>query len=204
MADYNVNELYDSAMVTLTSDLVDELVQQHGIPAYYLKKTNVNLDKIFGSDNLQKYENAVSLYLLPENPAYFGGTGDLFGKFGFEQFDSMTMFCEISRFQSEVGETTPKEDDLVYIPVFSAWFQVTYQDDEGSTDDDTLFYENGELSAFKINLMKFEYSHEDITATAVSSYVPDTENQTDTDNTEIDNEELEDMVIDDFDSILDE
>jgi len=204
MADYNLNELYDTETTELTSDLVDELCQEYGIPCYYLKKTNVNLDRVFGSDDLQKYESATNILLLPENPSFFGGSGDIFGKFGIEGFDSMTMFIEINRFQTEISKTTPETDDILYIPVFNSWYQVTFDDDEGDDNSDALFYANGELSAFKINLMKYEYSHEDITATAVASYLPDYENQTNDDNDVIDSVEQEDMVIDDFDDIFED
>jgi len=204
VADYNWNELYETSTTTFTTDLVDEIIQQYGIPCYYLPRENVNLDEIFGQDDLSKYESAFSLYLLPENPGFYNGGGDLFGKFGFQAMDTMTMYVEINRFQTTTSETTPLEDDLIYIPVSNSWFQVSFTDDEGAAEGQNFFYANGVLSAFKIEIQKYQYGHETITASAVASYIPDNENQTNTDNDAIDEFEKENTLIDDFDDILDE
>lgn len=94
----NLNEFNTAVEIENTHLLQDELIQLSGIPTYYLKKSNVNLDRIFGEDNMMKYQDAVELYLLPDDPSMFGGSGDLFSKFGLEAIDTMVMFVEERRF----------------------------------------------------------------------------------------------------------
>ncbi|HPB34689.1 MAG TPA: hypothetical protein PLW61_08010, partial [Caldisericia bacterium] len=126
----NFNNFGDTRPTDLTSFMIDEIVQLYGVPTYYLKKSLVNLDRIFGEDSLNKFEHAVELYLLPENPEQYGGSGDNLGNFGFEINDTVQMIVEMERFKTTVGENQPSEDDLVYIPTFQRWFQVSFTADD--------------------------------------------------------------------------
>lgn len=199
----NLNDFNNPKVTGLTSFMIDEIVQQRGVPTYYLKKSLVNLDRIFGEDSLNKFENAVELYLLPENPEQYGGTGDRLGNFGFEIMDTIQMIVEMERFKTTVGENAPMEDDLVYIPIFSRWFQVSFQADDRGNNTVPFFW-NGKNGAFQIDLLNFQYSHERI-ATGVSDVdnnLPDSTNQLVTDNDNIEESVKGQSLLDEFDKLM--
>ena len=200
----NFNNFGDTRPTDLTSFMIDEIVQLYGVPTYYLKKSLVNLDRIFGEDSLNKFEHAVELYLLPENPEQYGGTGDTFGNFGFEIADTMTMIVEMNRFNDTVGQLKPSEDDLVYIPIFDSWFQVSFMDDERGSNNSIPFFWNGKNGAYQIDLLKFQYSHERIATgvAVVDDNIPNANNQIIKDNDNIDTEELNKNLLDEFDELI--
>lgn len=199
----NFNNLGDALEIAVTRNCIDEVCQLYGLPVYYLSKTHVNKSEFFGEDDMTKYPNAVEIYLLPQNPREFEGGGQIVAKFNLQELYTITMFTEMNRFLAVVGKSAPDNDDLVYIPTMSKWFQVTYSDTD---DPDCAFFWNGQLQAYKINLMKYQYSHESITSTTITalspSVLPTTTNSSTTDKTNIDN--TKEMIIDEFDKLLDE
>jgi len=202
----NFNNFNSDIETQLTSDLSDEIIQLYGIRCQYLPKTSVNLDKIFGEDDLRKFESAFELYLLPDTPESFQGGGDIFGGFGLEILDTMKMYVEISRFQTTTSETQPLEGDLVYIPIFDSWFEITYMDSEGNGSSSSVFYWNGELAVFTLNLMKLQYSHETISTGVdeIDDNLPADSNQTDRDNDEVEEEYVKNGLEDEFEDLLNE
>ncbi len=199
----NFNNFGDSRPTDLTSFMIDEIVQLYGVPTYYLKKSLVNLDRIFGEDSLNKFEHAVELYLLPENPEQYGGSGDNLGNFGFEINDTVQMIVEMERFKTTVGENQPSEDDLIYIPTFQRWFQVSFTAHDRGNNTIPFFW-NGKNGAFQIDLLTFQYSHERITTGVeeVDDNLPITSNQIVKDNDNIDTEELNKNLLDEFDELI--
>lgn len=159
----------------------NEVVQLYGIPCKYLPKGLVNLDKIFGEDNLMEFNEAKDLTLLPEDPTSFGGQGDFFAKLGMEIIDTMVVFSEQSKFRTIVGRA-PQSGDIVYIPVFTSWFKIKFDDDEGASSDSGDFYKNGGLSTYRMDLVKWSYSHETISDDIEGVEFPEETIQTDTDN----------------------
>jgi len=200
----NLNEFTTQKEKDFTSELQNELVQLSGVPCYYLKKTNVNLDKIFGEDDLTKYEDAVEIYLLPDDPSTFSGAGDMFAQFGMTAIDNMTMYSEIGNFQTVTGLSQPVEKDLVYIPIFNSWYEIGYMDDEGGSNSRNTFFWNGVVACFTIELTKYIHSHETISTSVaeVDDNIPETDNQIDTDNTTVSDYERENALNDEFDEML--
>ena len=199
----NFNNLDCAEEKQFTADTIDELTQLYGIPCKYLKKTDVNVDRILGEDNLKKFVNCVDIFLLPERTRQFEGNGDVFGKNGFNELNIMTMFVEIQRFITTVGKNTPDEDDLVYIPIFGCWFQITFNKDRAIDDTNTFFW-NGVVAAFRLDLFKYQFSGERIATTdpTIESNKPTDTNQIVTDNDTVDDEEKRESLVDEFDEIL--
>ena len=83
----------------LTEDLVVESIAMHGIDVYYLPKTLVNRDTLFGSDSLKKFTTAAQVEVYVKDVVGFGGEGDILGKFGLEMRDQVTF--TIARRRSE-------------------------------------------------------------------------------------------------------
>ena len=62
----------------LTEDLVVESIAMHGIDVYYLPKTLVNRDTLFGSDSLKKFTTAAKLIekkILSDSNIFLCGNG---------------------------------------------------------------------------------------------------------------------------------
>jgi len=132
----------------------------NGIQIYYLPKTNVNLDFLYGEDPLQRFETKYELTMYLVNNQNWGGQGDLFAKFGMQFTDEITVSIQKDRFITQTGMEQPLIGDLLYLP----WqrnkelFEITYVDRENP------FYHLGEWSLFSIKGKSFVYSRESVPA----------------------------------------
>lgn len=200
----NLNHFGSTPEQQLTASLADEIINQRGLPCKYLKKSHVNLDAIFGEDNLVKFEHAVDIYMLPDSPEHFGGQGETFADFGFVLENSFQMNVETGRFASVVGKDSPEEGDLVYIPVLGRWFSVNHHTEEGTGDNTVPFFWQGKNACFSIGLSTLHYSHETIETEdeIVDENLPLESNQTQKDNENVKDEVKETNLIDEWDRLL--
>ncbi len=88
----------------LTEDLVVESIAMHGIDVYYLPKTLVNRDTLFGSDSLKKFTTAAQVEVYVKDVVGFGGEGDILGKFGLEMRDQVTFTIARRRYEQIKSE----------------------------------------------------------------------------------------------------
>lgn len=110
----------------MVEDLVVESIKQTGIDVYYLPKTFVNRDTLFGEDALRKYTTAAQIEVYIKDVQGFQGQGDIFSKFGLEIRDQVTFVMARRRFeqmkseklQSEVGFNLVMEDTDVNQPSY--------------------------------------------------------------------------------------
>jgi len=182
----------------------DEIVQLFGIPCKYLPKHLINLDKIFGEDNLLEFNEAFDLNLLPDDPTSFGGAGDFFAKIGMEIPDTMVMYSEQNKFREIIGRE-PQSGDIVFIEVFgNSWFKIKFDDNEGSSGDAGDFYKNGGLSTFRMDLIKWAYSHEEISDDIEGIVKPEETIQTDTDNVATEEYVEELNIVDEIDDFAED
>ena len=65
-------------------DLIIESLKIFGQDAYYLPRTIINRDEIFGEDSSSSFDDAYMIEAYIENPEGFEGEGDLYSKFGLE------------------------------------------------------------------------------------------------------------------------
>lgn len=91
----NDNYRYTQRVV---EDLVTEAIQIHGVDAYYLPKTFVNKDNLFGEDASRKFTTAASIELYVKDSGGFGGAGDILSKFGIDIQDDITFTMSRRRF----------------------------------------------------------------------------------------------------------
>ena len=68
----------------LHEDLVVESLRCYGHECYYLPRTIVDEDEIFGEDTSSKCGDAYTVEMYIENTEGFGGGGDLLYNFGVE------------------------------------------------------------------------------------------------------------------------
>ena len=74
----------------LHEDLVVESLRFYGHECYYLPRTIVDEDEIFGEDTSSKFGDAYMVEMYIENTEGFEGEGDLLSKFGVEVRDQAT------------------------------------------------------------------------------------------------------------------
>jgi len=170
-----------------------------GVQVFYLPKTTVALDFLYGEDPLAKFETKYELTLYVENTGGWEGAGEMYAKFGIEFNDEGVFKIQKDRFKLITGMERPMIGDLLFLPWQKehALMEITFADPE------SLFYQLGEWSIWKIKAKRFQYSHEPITAldndeTGVDNnldIILDTNDNLD-DAPEIDSEVEEDEVID--------
>tara|TARA_R110000772_G_scaffold7228_7_gene24763 strand:+ start:2291 stop:3046 length:756 start_codon:yes stop_codon:yes gene_type:complete len=151
---------------TLIENLVIESIRIYGIDVFYLPRTLVAEDNLFGEDVLSKFENAYQIEMYIKSVDGFQGDGDFLSKFGLEIRDEMVLTVARRRFGEEIsiegttpvdeadGVARPAEGDLVYFPLNGKIFEVKFVEHEA------IFYQMGSLQTYDITLELFEYSHE--------------------------------------------
>ncbi len=146
---------------SMIEDLVIESIKIYGIECFYLPRTMVSDDNLFGEDELSKFDNAYPLEMYIKSSDGFEGDGDFLSKFGLEIRDEMVFTISQRRFGEEVAieDTTedsgrPAEGDLVYFPLNGKIFEVKFVEHEA------IFYQMGGLQTYDLRCELFEYSHE--------------------------------------------
>jgi hypothetical protein len=141
----------------LVEDLVIETIKIHGVEVYYLPRTTVNKDTIFGEDPLSSFTSSRPIEMYLETVNGFEGDRDLISKFGLEIRDSATFVVSKLRFQKETEFTRPKEGDLLYFPLTKGFFEIKFVEHESP------FYQLGKNYTFKLSVELFQYSSETVT-----------------------------------------
>ena len=147
----------------LIEDLIIESIRIYGVDCYYIPRTLVAEDLVFGEDNLSKFENAYLIEMYIKSVDGFEGEGDFLSKFNIEIRDEMVLTVSRRRFSEEVEyvNTTeeigrPSEGDLIYFPLNNKIFEVKFVEHEA------VFYQMGSLQTYDLRCELFEYSHESL------------------------------------------
>ena len=147
----------------LYEDLMIEQLKIYGQEVFYIPRTLVKEDELFGEDTLSKFGDAYLIEMYFENIDGFEGEKEIMSKFGLQMNEDVTFVVSRRRFEQLVShdsnlivKTRPNEGDLVYFPKVSKIFEITF------VDKDDPFYQVHNLPAFKLKCKTFEYSGEDI------------------------------------------
>ena len=147
----------------LYEDIVIESLKMYGQDVYYLPRTIVHEDRIFGDDVPSKFSSSYKVEMYIENLEGFDGEGDLFTKFGVEIRDQATFVvarrrwaATVNRYDNNINSDRPKEGDLVYLPLSNSMFQIM------AVEHEQPFYQLSNLSVFKLRCELFEYNDEDL------------------------------------------
>lgn len=145
----------------LIEDLIIESIKIYGFDCYYLPRTLVAEDSLFGEDTLSKFDDAYLIEMYIKSVDGFEGEGDFLSKFNIEIRDEMVLTVSQRRFgeEVEVQDTTedigrPSEGDLIYFPLNNKIFEVKFVEHEA------IFYQMGSLQTYDLRCELFEYSHE--------------------------------------------
>ena len=145
----------------LYEDLIVESLKIYGQDVYYIPRTIVNRDNIFGEDPSSKFDDAYLIEAYIENTDGFEGAGDLYQKFGLEIRDEATFIISRRQWNKLIGfwntaldNPKPLEGDLVFLPMSNAFFEITFVEDEQP------FYQLSNLPVFKLQCSLYEFSDE--------------------------------------------
>ena len=147
----------------LVQDLVDEQIKMFGKNVYYIPRTLVKEDSVFGEDTLSKFEGAFEVEVYLEDAGGFRGDGDIFSKFGVRIQDQVTFIISRRRFTAAVDDNAtlivegrPNEGDLIHFTMVNKTFEIQYVEHEQP------FYQLGNQYVWGLRCEIFEYSDEDI------------------------------------------
>ncbi|MBV23193.1 MAG: hypothetical protein CMA53_03745 [Euryarchaeota archaeon] len=146
----------------LYEDIIIESLKMYGQDVYYLPRTIVNENKVFGDDVPSAFNSSYKIEMYIENTEGFDGEGDLFTKFGVEIRDAATFIVSRRRWKGLVGQTTndieqierPAEGDLIYLPLSNSMFEIMHVEHEQP------FYALSNLPTYKLRCELFTYNNE--------------------------------------------
>ena len=148
---------------TLYEDLMIEQLKIYGQDVFYIPRTLVKEDNLFGEDTLSKFGDAYLIEMYFENVEGYEGEKEIMSKFGLQMNEDVTFVVSRRRFEQLVShdsnlivKTRPNEGDLVYFPKVKKIFEITF------VDHDDPFYQVHNVPAFKLKCKTFEYSSEDL------------------------------------------
>lgn len=156
---YFRSNYYGKAEQSLVESLTTECIQIHGHDVYYVPRTLVSFDKLYGEDKLSAFEKAIPVEVYLKNVETFGGDKELITQWGVEVRDEIRLTLSKKRFRDEVTRQVPeinypRAGDLVYIPVDGSLFEITF------VEDKEVFYQTGDLFSYELNLKRFEMGSE--------------------------------------------
>ena len=148
---------------TLYEDLIVEQLKVFGHDVYYLPRTLVKEDTLFGEDVLSKFDDAYGIEMFMEQVEGYGGEKELVSKFGLEIRDEATFVVSRRRWISLIGadsnlivSTRPNEGDLIYFPRLQKLFEINF------VDHDDPFFQVDNVPVYKLYCSTFEYSSEQL------------------------------------------
>jgi hypothetical protein len=91
----------------LHESLVIEQIKMFGRDVYYIPRTLVKEDHIFGEDTISRFNGAYAIEAYISDTTGFGGDGELYSKFGLRITDQMEFVISRKRFTEAVDGIAP-------------------------------------------------------------------------------------------------
>jgi hypothetical protein len=147
----------------LIENLIIESLQIFGQILYYIPRTLVSKDEIFGEDRLSKFIRSYPIEMYLESVDSFDGQGAFIQKFGLMMEQSATLVVARKRWEQLIGEynktilpNRPAEGDLLYFPLSKGLFEIKFVKHQDP------FYQLGRLYVYKLQVELFQYNSERI------------------------------------------
>lgn len=143
----------------LIESLVVESISIYGHTIYYLPRTLVTKDDIYGEDKLSTYNDIFEFDMYIKTFDSYQGDGQFLSKFNLEVRDSITFSVARRTFGNEIASQRPdiqrpREGDLIYSTMMKKLFVIKY------VDQTAIFYQMGDLQIWDIACDVWEYSNE--------------------------------------------
>ena len=147
----------------LLENLITESIDIYGQDIYYIPRTLVKEDELFGEDTMSRFESSHPIRAYCNTVDGWEGQGDLLTKFGIRIEDKTTFVVSRRRFTSAVDDNAsliiegrPNEGDLIWAPWASDLYQITFVEHEKP------FYQLGKGYVWEMKCELFQYSNEDL------------------------------------------
>ena len=144
-------------------NLIVETIEIYGQDIYYVPRTIVNKDTVFGEDSDTKFESAKAIRAYVNNVEGWEGQGELLSKFGIRIEDKTTFIFSREKFKEHVDDSVtlnvegrPNEGDLIWFPITKHLFEIKFVEVERP------FYQLGRNYVWECQCELFEYSDEEI------------------------------------------
>ena len=144
-------------------NLVVESIEIYGQDIYYVPRSLVNRDTVFGEDSDSQFDSARAIRAYANNVEGWEGQGELLSKFGVRVEDKTTFIFSREKFKEKVDdlevlnvEGRPNEGDLIWFPTTKHLFQIQFVEAEKP------FYQLGKGYVWECQCELFEYSDEDL------------------------------------------
>jgi len=144
----------------LIEDLIIESIQNHGIDIYYLpRESQSTIDELFGDDPVKSFTKAYKIDMYLETFSDYEGNQEFFSKFGLEIQKEARIAVARRTFEKNISRTirnTPKEGDLIYMPVQKKIFEIKKVEEEKN------FFQAGKIAPYMYGLYieNFRYNGE--------------------------------------------
>lgn len=118
----------------LIEDMIIESIKNFGIDVFYLPRSSQSsLDELFGDDPVKTYTSSYSMEMYLETFNDFEGNQEFFSKFGLE-IQKTARVCvarrTFNKYTPSAVRNTPKEGDLIYIPMMKKLFEIKFVEQE--------------------------------------------------------------------------
>ena len=160
---YFGNKLTSFPQQELLNSLTREVIKINGVDVLYLPRSVIKKDTLMGEDTLSKFENAYEVEMYINTAEGFGGEGDMISKFGLDIKDELILVVNKERFYIECGIATPREGDIIYLPLSKGLYEVKFVEDEKP------FYSLGKNTVYELTCETFVYSEEKFEIPELSS-----------------------------------
>jgi len=146
----------------LLEDLNIEAIKIYGLDFFYLPRTLISFDPIYGEDDISEYNAALGIEMYIKSVDGFEGDGTFLAKFGLEIRDQIVLTVARRTFELDITNTTteirprPFEGDLIYYPLNEKLFQIKY------VNYLVMHYPLGALQIWDLTCELYEYSNERI------------------------------------------
>lgn len=122
----------DRADQRLMDDLINDVVQIHGIDAYYMTRGSMStFDPLFGDDPTRSFTDAYPCEVYVQSVDEFEG-GEMFSRFGLEVKKTAKFLVTRRSFAKNIPSSLsrPREGDIIWMTNFKAFFEIKYVDEE--------------------------------------------------------------------------
>jgi hypothetical protein len=143
----------------LIESLINESLSIYGHTVYYLPRTLMKKDDIYGEDTLSSYNNSYEFDIYIKSYDSYEGDGTFLSKFNLEIRDSVTFTIARRAFGKEISAQQPniqrpREGDLIYSTMMKRMFVIKY------VNQTAIFYQMGSLQIWDVSCDVWEYSNE--------------------------------------------
>ncbi len=142
----------------VVEDNIVEIIRMMGKNVWYIPRDSVNLDRLFGEDQLNKFTKAYQIEMYVASVSGFDGS-DLITKFGLEVKDKINLIASKKRFSEEISTKNstiirPREGDLIFFPLSKTLFEINFVEHE------LPFYQLDKNYVYALSCESFVYSAE--------------------------------------------